>query len=367
MSTPIRVLHCIQNLNYGGMERVLSDLVHGVDPARFEPHVLTLQYVGRYGRGLERVAQLHEGPTQGRLSLIRPVALARAIRSIAPDVVHLHSGIWFKCARASRMAGVEIVVYTEHGRMGTEGRLAQTLDGLAARYTDHVVAVSEATADQLVVGPGVLRQRIEVIPNGIDTTRFAPGPSAFRAEHGLSDEVVLIGSVGRLEPVKGYTTLLAGLRHMLDTHEVGTPVHLVLAGDGSERARLESLRTELALEPYVTLLGWCDDPEGLLRALDIFVLTSLSEGTSISLLEALSSGCCPVVTRVGGNPDVLGATLAHRLVESQDVRSIGDGLARACFDGPARAEDGRRGRRRVQDAFDVRTMVAAYERLYGGG
>jgi glycosyltransferase involved in cell wall biosynthesis len=99
----------------------------------------------------------------------------------------------------------------------------------------------------------------------------------------------------------------------------------------------------------------------------VFVLSSLSEGTSISLLEALSTSCCPVVTRVGGNAHVLGPDLAHRLVESGNPESIAEGLARACLDAPARRDDARRGRQRVQDTFDVRSMVAAYTRLYEAG
>ena len=359
----IRVMHCIQNLNYGGMERVLSDLVHGVDPERFEPHVLTLQYRGRYSEDLDRVATMHDGPKQGRLSLLWPRALTRTIQAIAPDVVHLHSGVWYKAARASRRAGVPRVVYTEHGRVGPEAFTAKTLDSMASRWTDRVVAVSAATADQLTVGPGIARDRIDVIPNGIDTERFAPGASTFRSDRGIADDVVLLGSVGRLEPVKGYPHLLEAFRRVLD--RVGDrKVHLVMAGDGSERERLEALSASLDLGDHLTFLGWWDDPEGLLRALDVFVMSSISEGTSISLLEAMSSGCCPVVTRVGGNPHVLGPDLAHRLVESADPDSIADGLVAACTDADARASDARTGRARVQSDFDVRGMVEAYSRLY---
>jgi glycosyltransferase involved in cell wall biosynthesis len=356
-------MHCIQNLNYGGMERVLSDLVHGVDPERFDPHVLTLQYRGRYSADLDRVATLHDGPKQGPLSLIWPRALTRTIESIAPDVVHLHSGVWYKAALASRRAGVPRIIYTEHGRVGPEAFITRTLDSLASRRTDRVVAVSTATAHQLTVGPGIARERIDVIPNGIDTNRFAPGPSTFRADRGFSDDVVLLGSVGRLEPVKGYPHLLEAFRRVLD--RVGDQkVHLVMAGDGSERERLEEQSAALGLGDHLTFLGWWDDPEGLLRALDVFVMSSISEGTSISLLEALSSECCPVVTRVGGNPDVLGPDLAHRLVESADPDSIADGLVAACTDADARASDARTGRARVQSDFEVRGMVEAYSRLY---
>lgn len=362
----IRVMHCIQNLNYGGMERVLSDLVHWVDPERFEPHVLTLQYRGRYSQDLDRVATLHDGPKQGPLSLLWPRALTRTIETIAPDVVHLHSGVWYKAALASRRAGVSRIVYTEHGRVGPEALVAKTLDSMASRLTDHVVAVSTATARQLAEGPGVDESRIRVVPNGIDTERFAPGPSTFRAEQGIDDDVVLLGSVGRLEPVKGYGFLLEAYRKMLD-RAPDQRVHLVMAGDGSERERLEALSASLDLGDHLTFLGWWDDPEALLRALDVFVMSSISEGTSISLLEALSSGCCPVVTRVGGNPDVLGPDLAHRLVEASDPDSIAAGLLAACTDADARTADAGTGRARVQSDFDVRGMVEAYSRLYEQG
>ncbi|MEK9501859.1 glycosyltransferase [Gaopeijia maritima] len=361
----VRVLHCIQNLNYGGMERVLSDLVRGVDHDAFEPHVLTLQYRGRYGEGLDGHATLHDGPDQGPLAMIQPVQLANAIADIDPDVVHLHSGVWYKAVRASRLAGVPRVVYTEHGRRPPpEALLTRVLDGFAARVTDHIVAVSEATSVQLQDGPKVPAERIHVIPNGIDTDRFSPGPSTFRAAHGISDDTVLIGSVGRLEPVKGYATLLRGLRTLLDRADVKVPVHLVMAGDGSQREELEALAGTLDLCGHVTFLGWWDDPEGLLRALDVFALTSVSEGTSISLLEAMSTGCCPVVTRVGGNPHVLGDELAHRMVESKDPESVGAGLADAVIDRERRVADGDRGRRRVNDVFAVNRMVEAYSRLY---
>lgn len=365
MGRRVRVLHCIQNLNYGGMERVLSDLVRGVDHDVFEPHVLTLQYRGRYGQGLEGFATLHDGPEQSSLAMIVPVELSKSIAAIDPDVVHLHSGVWYKGARAARRAGVPRIIYTEHGRRPSqEPWLTRVLDGFAARVTDHIVAVSDATAEQLRESAGVPVEQVQVITNGIDTTRFAPGPSDFRAARGIGDDTVLIGSVGRLEPVKGYATLLRAMRTMLDRPDLDVPVHLVMAGDGSLRDELEALVTELDLAESVTLLGWCDDPEGLLRALDVFALTSLSEGTSISLLEAMSTGCCPVVTRVGGNPNVLGPELAHRLVTSEDPGSVAEGLAHAVLDGAARRGDGAGGRQRVRDVFAMRRMVEAYSRLY---
>src|SRR5436190_10727478 len=116
MANRIRVLHVIQNLNYGGMERVLSDIVLRCDGERFESHVLCLQYLGRFAEGLEKVATLHVAKPMGSASMLWPRQLAAQIRALAPDVVHSHSGVWYKASLASRLAGVPRFVHTEHGR-----------------------------------------------------------------------------------------------------------------------------------------------------------------------------------------------------------------------------------------------------------
>src|SRR6266567_8559844 len=116
MARRIRVLHIIENLNYGGMERVLSDLVCKCDRDRFEAHVLCLTALGRFSEGLDRVAELHVASPMTRLSMFRPALLSEQIGFIRPNVVHTHSGVWYKGSLAARMAGVPWLVHTEHGR-----------------------------------------------------------------------------------------------------------------------------------------------------------------------------------------------------------------------------------------------------------
>src|SRR5712692_451324 len=130
----IRVVHVIANLQAGGMEKLLVDLVQRIDANRFESHVLALQYFGRYGPAAGAHASLHLGPPMSRLSLLRPAALARRIAELRPHVVHTHSGVWYKGARAARLAGVRRVVHTEHG-VQPEDLVAQFLDRRAARLT----------------------------------------------------------------------------------------------------------------------------------------------------------------------------------------------------------------------------------------
>ena len=204
----VRVLHVVQNLNYGGMERVLAAIVTNLDPERFEPHVLALQYLGAFSSELRGAAPLHQGDRLPRWSLLWPRALARQIRRIAPDVVHTHSGVWYKASRAARMAGVSRVVHTDHGRRWPEPRFDAAIDRRAARHTDVIVAVSEPLAARLHALLGEITTPIEVISNGIDRQRsihlFEDGILLFfkpsLPEFHISRDRVSIG-LWRVDPV----------------------------------------------------------------------------------------------------------------------------------------------------------------------
>ncbi|HJU65598.1 MAG TPA: glycosyltransferase [Gemmatimonadaceae bacterium] len=139
---------------------------------------------------------------------------------------------------------------------------------------------------------------------------------------------------------------------------------LVLCGEGSERARLEALATARNLGKSVHFLGWRDDVHDLHSAFTLFTMSSRSEGTSVSLLEAMSAGLCPVVTDVGGNAAVLGPGLSHRLVAAQEPAALAAAWTAALTDHAARSTDGAAARARVEQAFALSGMVRSYEELY---
>jgi glycosyltransferase involved in cell wall biosynthesis len=362
------VLQVIQNLNYGGMERLLADIVRRVDPERFESHVLVLGYLGRFSEGLERHAVLHVSPPLPAWSLVWPAPLIRTIRDIAPDVVHMHSGVWYKVSLAARVARVPRIIFTEHGRAEVERWLPTRLDRAAARRTDVTVAVSEAVAARL--RPRIIsgRQRMVLIENGVDTALYAPRPDsgAIRRELGIGPETPILGSVGRLEPIKGYDVMVEAFARLTRNPGRHAVPALVVGGDGSERDRCTQRVRELGVAG-VHLLGWRDDIHDLHSCFSLFTMSSRSEGTSVSLLEAMSAGLCPVVTDVGGNGAVLGEALAHRLVPAEDPEALASAW-RAALEDPARREaDGTSARQRVQQHFSLERMVGKYEELYAGG
>lgn len=364
----IRVVHAVTDLLFGGLQRLVVQMAERLDADRFETHVLVYGRTGPLADGLAGHAALHRAsPNQPAWSLAWPRALAAQLRALQPDVVHSHSGVWLKTARAARMAGVPLVVHTDHGRLIPDPWHVRWLDRAGSRYTDVVVAVSEPLAERLRRRVVAYPDRVRVVINGVDTDtlqpRAAPG---LRDELGLGASDLVIGSVGRLERIKGYDLMVESLA-CLDRLAPDRRAFLVLVGDGAERPELEARARELGLADRIRFLGWRQDLPRLLATFDLFVLTSRSEGTSVSLLEAMSAGVCPVVTDVGGNADVLGPDLRHRLVPSEDPQAIAQGWLAALADPEARARDAGRARARAVERFSLRRMVAAYAAIYEEG
>lgn len=357
----------VLDLNAGGLERLVADLIRCGDHARFEYQVLALRFLGRFAEGLEEFATLQTAAPMGKLSMVWPRALRAQLLELAPAVIHTHSGVWYKVARAvGGDAATMPIIHTDHGRDRPDPWQHRLVDWIASRNTAVVVAVSDVLAEQLrqtvVAHPG----RVRTILNGVDTVEYAPRPDdgALRAELGIAEGVPIIGSIGRLEHIKGYDLMVEAFAS-LHRGWSGTPAPvLVVAGDGGEEERLRRRVSELGLEGRVFLLGWRKDLARLYRAFSIFAMTSRSEGTSVSLLEAMSSGRCPVVTPVGGNAAVLGAALQHRLVASLDPEDIAVGWREALRDEAARNRDVTLARARVVETFSLLAMTRAYEELY---
>jgi glycosyltransferase involved in cell wall biosynthesis len=362
-----RVLHVVNNLNYGGMERVVAEIARRTDSSRFETHVLALGYLGHFSQGLGAYATLHLAEPMPRWSMLYPRTFARQLARIAPDVVHLHSGVWYKAGAAASLAGVPYQIYTDHGRQNPDPWLHRAIDRRASRHTDVVVCVSERLGQHVatfVKHPS----RIRVIPNGVDTERYSPrsDDGEFRRELGIAADIPIVGSIGRLETVKGYDVLVRAFAKLRMAYGASAKPVLVLVGDGSERQSLERLASDLGLADSVHFVGWRSDIESLARAFNLFTMSSHSEGTSVSLLEAMSSGLCPVVTDVGGNAAVLGQDLAHRLVPPADPDRLAHALSEALLDRAARENDAHTARARVVQHYGLDSMVQRYEALYSG-
>jgi len=365
----IRVLHAVLDLDAGGLERLVAQMVTRGDHATFEYHVLGLRFLGRFAEGLERYAKLHVGAPMGRGSLFWPAALGRQLRAIAPDVIHSHSGVWLKSARALRWLERPWLIHTDHGRRRPDPWQDRLVDRLASRRTDVVVAVSEVLAQQLRSTVVAFPDRVRVILNGVDTDEFQPHPDdgVLRRELGLSPGTPIIGSTGRLEPIKGYDIVVEAFGVLAGRWTGPDAPVLVVGGEGTVLEELRARLEVLGLAGRAHLLGWRQDLASMYRAFALFTMGSRSEGTSVSLLEAMSAGLCPVVPNVGGNPAVLGPELAHRLVRPLDPKALASGWEEALRNPERRQADAAQARRRVETTFSLTAMVRGYEALYREG
>lgn len=363
---PLRVAFVIQNLNFGGMERVLHGLARELHGRGFDVHVVVLEYFGFFAKGLDAFATLHQVPPMSKFSLLYPHELAVVLRGIAPDIVHTHSGVWLKGVHAGRLAGVPVLVHTEHGRQDPVPLLERLIDNLASRHTDVTLAVSEALGavlrGQVVHNPS----RVRVVTNGVDTECLRPPTDqvTVRRSLDLPTDCLIIGTIGRLEPVKNYRLALRAFARVESESWGGSPPMLVLVGDGSERGSLEALAAELGLAARVRFLGWRTDAEQIYGAFDLFTLTSRSEGTSISLLEAMSTEVCPIVTDVGGNRAVLGPALSTLLVPADSEVGLAGAWQRYLSDPELRRAMGVKARLRVEEGFSMERMVDKHATLY---
>jgi glycosyltransferase involved in cell wall biosynthesis len=365
---PIRVTHVVFDFNGGGLESLVAEM-----GARFRGsaiHVSLITLSGRIGRlgalTRDRFDHFEVLRPKPGLSMIWPAGVARAIRKTAPDVVHLHSGAWYKPARAARLAGVRRVIFTEHGREHDDPPLRQWLDRRAARYTDVVVAVSDRLARYLVNNVGIDADRVTTIHNGVDTALFAPGPASesLRQRLEIPDGAAVIGSVGRLEPVKAQERLLDAVSQVRD--RLGRPIVVVICGDGSRRDALLEHAAKLGIADQLRLPGWLDDPVQAYRLFDVFALPSRSEGQSLSLMEAMACGIPAVVTDVGANAEMLGPDFGAQVVPSEPGAALAEAIVATLTKAESSDEMGSKLRRRALDHYSLDRMVQQYELLYRG-
>jgi len=370
MGNLVRVTHVVFDLDGGGMESLIGAIVRRLAGSSIVTSVVSLS--GRSGRVGTSIApfldQYHVvRPVRG-ISMIAPIGVARRIRQTRADVVHLHSGAWFKGAFAARLARTRRVIYTEHGREHDDPPLSRWLDRQAARWTDVVIPVS-ARLEAYLQTLGVPKERMETIENGVDLTFFSPGraPEGLRHRFNLPEGARIVGSIGRLERVKGYDRLLEVFAHLKRGEDPRHPCYLVICGAGTQRESLVRQARDLGLEPYVRFPGWVDHPVEFYRLLDVFILTSRSEGLSLSLLEALACGVPAVVTAVGANEEVLGPTLRGQVISNDDWAAFADVVKATLASDDRRAEMGRLGRARVAARFNLDRLVERYASLYTAG
>lgn len=366
MSAGPLVLHVLEALE-GGTARHLGDIAEHATASRHHvvvPHrrvggltdttaVPRLQAAGATVHHLD-LRRSPWAPANAR-ALVR---LRGLLREVDPDVVHGHSSIGGLLVRLATDPRRRPVVYTANGI--TDVRVGIAAERLLRRRTTVLVATSPSEADHaraLGLARGV---RVEVIPNGIETTP-PPAPFDLRAELGLPPGTPLAGSISRLVPQKAPEDLVAAARVLL---EAVPEAHMVVIGDGELAASYEAAVDAAGVRSRLHRIPELPGAGGVLDQLDVFLLASRFEGGPYAPLEAMRAGTAVVLTDVVGSRDAVEPDVSGLLVPAGRPDLLGQAAARLLRDPDERQRLGAAGRARVEARFDVRAMGAALDRLY---
>jgi sugar transferase (PEP-CTERM/EpsH1 system associated) len=359
------VAHVVHSLATGGLENGVVNLVNGTGSS-FRHVIVCLTTDGPLRQRVSAdVAVFTVGKRPGHdwRAFLRLVGLLRHIR---PDVVHSRNWAGVDAVPAALLAGVRVRVHGEHGReiVDPDGRNAvrNRARRLLAPVVSRFVAVSRDLRRWLVEDVGVPAAKVTTIQNGVDLGRFSRGSrSEARAALGVRDDALVVGTVGRLDPVKDQSGLIRAFGEALRAHPGAL---LLVAGDGPCREELAGVVRSLSLEQHVRLLGERQDIPDVLAALDVFVLPSIAEGMSNTVLEAMASGLPVVATRVGGNPEMVEDGVSGRLVAARDHGALTTAICGYLRDPHLRRLHGNASRERVLRDFSLTRMNGEYDHLY---
>ncbi len=357
----MKVLHLLHSLNTGGAERLVLNLCRKLaEHQKVTPFVCALTKGGDLAPEFSKmgipVFSLNRHPHLdfGLALKIRELILKNSI-----DILHTHNvGPWIY-GTLGKTGLSKKHVHTEHSNVIDNDQ--SYVERFLSYFTNVVICDSHAVANVMLTRQKINPGKIKVILNGVDVDApFMSKDGALKEELGFEEKLV-IGTVARLDPIKDHKGLISAF---ILVKEKFPDAFLLLVGDGPMRKELESLIHQKGLSESVMITGMVSDVKQYLHLMDIFVLSSFSEGLSMALLEAMAHGRPVVATHVGGNPEVVVDQETGLLTPPNDPKGLAEAMLWMLSNRERAAEMGRNGRERVVREFSIDKMVMEYEQIY---
>lgn len=366
------ICHIIYRLTIGGLENGLVNLINNLPDDHYRHAIVctteATEFRDRIRRRDVEIYELRKRPGKDIAAYGR---MWRILRRLRPRIVHTRNLPALDMIIPAYFSRVPRFVHSEHGLDMIE------LDGKNTKYNlmrrasrlviDRYVTVSRDLNEWLRREVGIPAARIETIYNGVDTARFSPeGAEPCILPQGFSPPgSIVVGTLGRFDTVKNQVLLVRTVARVLDHRpELRARLRLVLIGDGKERGAIEAALAADSLRDISWMPGFRDDTPSVYRALDIFVLPSLREGISNTLLEAMSSARPVIATRIGGNPEIVPDGIVGQLVEPGNPDALAQAIQRYIDDPPLMRAHGEAGRTHVLRSFSLDAMVKNYDKVY---
>jgi glycosyltransferase involved in cell wall biosynthesis len=393
--TPVKIVRIIARLNIGGPAINAVLLSEGLNRDGFKTTLVTGSITEGEGDmsyfAKERaVSPVLINELSRKINLLKDLKalfkIYKIIKKERPDIVHTHTAKAGALGRlAAVLAGVPVRVHTFHGHI-FEGyfsvlstKIFIAIEKFLGRFTTRVIVVSTSVAEDISIRYNIApKEKIAVIPLGFDLEVFFDIDTyrgRLRKELGLADDVLLVGIVGRLVPIKNHKMFLDAAKSLITCSlpavaqsdgRPGPPVtKFIIVGDGQLRQELEKYIEKIGIKQHVIFLGWRKDLEKIYADLDVVCLTSLNEGTPVSLIEAMASAKPVVATDVGGVRDIVTHGENGLLVSSSDTSGFGKALLEMLEDSQKRMAMGTNGRRFVSENFRDERLIRDMKSMYG--
>ena len=373
MYAPPLIAHIIHRLDVGGLENGLVNLINKIPQNQYRHVIICIEdytdFRQRITRNDIQVIALNKRPGYDLKLYLK---LFRVLRELKPDIVHTRNLAALEAQLIAVAARVKVRVHSEHGRdisdLNGENFKYNMLRKVIYPFVDHFITVSKDLEVWLTNLLGVSSKRISQIYNGVDSHRFAPGLPSYcaSAPNGFfTENSFVIGSVGRMEAVKDYPNLVRAFLQIVEKMpEARMNLRLMIVGDGSSRKECLSLVRQANAEDLVWFPGERSDIPELMRMMDLFVLPSLGEGISNTILEAMSSGLPVVATRVGGNIELVEEARTGILVSPGKQSELMEAML-SYYTTPRLLDiHGKSARHKIETDFSMTTMISSYLRVY---
>ena len=366
------IAHVIHRLDIGGLENGLVNLINRIPEDRYRHAILCMKGYSDFRNRIRRkdVVIIDLEKREGH-DLMLYYRMWKHMKALKPDIVHTRNLAALEAVLPAMLTGVSLRIHSEHGRdfddIKGDNRKHLFLRRTLMPAVSHAIALSKDLEDYMHEKIGVPRRKITQIYNGVDTGKFHPSdeknPGLPFSEPGL----VVFGTVGRMQPVKNQTLLANAFVRMLEiAPQFRNIARLVMIGDGPLRADAQAILIDAGCQELAWLPGSRDDVPDIMRQMDVFVLPSLSEGISNTILEAMATGLPVIATRVGGNAELVSDNETGRLVPSADIEAMAQGMIRYLEHPRLISRQGSTARQQAEKSFSMDAMVSAYLQVYDG-
>lgn len=351
-------------MRIGGTEMVIKSIVESDAASDYEMSIYCIESpLGPWGKAMQETGigvTTHSRRPGFDMSLVK--ALRAHIKQNNIDIVHCHQYTpWVYGTLAAVGLGCKII-FTEHGRFYPDSTTwkRRLVNPVLEAFSDRFTAISEATKNALSQYEFIPSRKIQCVYNGIKTLSPVGEGAELKEKLSLTSNDLILGTIARFDPIKNHLMMLEAFSIVLNA---GVQAKLLIVGDGEERHNVERKIAELGIEEHVILTGYQVDPTRYLNIMDAFLLSSLSEGTSMTLLEAMSLSKPCVVTNAGGNPEIIKHQHNGYVTENDNAKAFAEAIMKL-NDPSIRVNFGQNGKSRFDSMFTDNKMVEHYSAIY---